>query len=167
MTRVTNLGRKRTHVEATFNYNEADLVDADAESSRVGATDQSAAVVTDTEGVEIIGDGSGADGQPPKKKRKRGPRKKAGAKVAAGAGHDGGGGGGGGSGGGEKGEGEGKNSSDSLVQRGKKKKAKPRTPLGSPLLATSPHSPEFIPAPFRTQRSFGRATSKANSRAKH
>jgi len=49
MTRITNLGRKRTHVEATFNYHEADL------GSDAGlvedAVDESVAVA-DIKGVE-------------------------------------------------------------------------------------------------------------------
>ena len=127
MTRVTNFCRKRTHVEATFNYNEADLEDSDAESSPGGEADQPSAVVTDSKGAETTGDGPGDDGQPPKKKRKRGPRKKAGTKVAAGVNENGEGG--------EKeevdGEGEGKKSNGSSEKRGKKGKGKLKSRQGS------------------------------------
>lgn len=130
MTRVTDFGRKRAHVEATFNYNEADLD-----------------VVTSTQGVEIAGDVPGADGQPPKKKRKRGPRKKAGTDVAAGAGDDGESG--------EKGEvegeGEGKNVNGG---GGKKRKAKSRTLQGSFLLIISLRSQKFIPTPPQNAKKF-------------
>jgi zinc finger CCHC domain-containing protein 9 len=86
MTRITNFGRKRTHVEATFNYNEADLEDSDADSSLENAAGESTAVTPNAEGVEPTEtpeDDRGVDDQPPKKKRKRGPRRKAGAKTAA------------------------------------------------------------------------------------
>ena len=85
MTRITNFGRKRTHVEATFNYNEADSEDSDAGCSLEDTAGQSAVAAVHVEGVEpteVPEDGRGVDGQPPKKKRKRGPRKKAGAKTA-------------------------------------------------------------------------------------
>jgi len=119
MTRITNLGRKRTHVEATFNYHEADL------GSDAGlvedAVDESVAVA-DIKGVETAEDGCGADGQPPKKKRKRGPRKKAGVKAANGTC---------GEGEGEEGvaneEGVGKDSKKSSEKKGKGGKAKSRT----------------------------------------
>jgi hypothetical protein len=123
MTRITNFGRKRTHVEATFNYSKADLEDSDAELLLGQAADESTTNVTDTKGAEITGDGHGADGQPPKKKRKRGPRKKARAKEVAGTGDNGEGG--------EKGEGDGKDSNGSSEQRVKKKKSKLRTLQGS------------------------------------
>ena len=95
MTRITNFGRKRTHVEATFNYNEAGSEDSDTDRSRGGAAGEPTEVVTvDAEGAEpteVPEGGRGVDGQPPKKKRKRGPRKKAGAKTATAAkGGDGG-----------------------------------------------------------------------------
>ena len=145
MTRITDFGRKRTHVEATFNYNEADPEDCDVRSSSVGvADDESATVVTGAEGVEITGDGPDADGRPPKKKRKRGPRKKARAKVEAGTDENGEGG--------EKGEGEVKGLSGGLDQKGsKKRKAKSRTIQGS----SSLHTPRstFQPRPDRKEAS--------------
>jgi hypothetical protein len=85
MTRITNFGRKRTHVEATFNYNEAGSEDSDADRSQGGAAGEPTVVAVDVEGAEpteVPEDCRGVDGQPPKKKRKRGPRKKAGAKTA-------------------------------------------------------------------------------------
>ena len=154
MTRITNFARKRTHVEATFNYNEADLEDSDAESIMGGAADESATAVANTEIVEIAEDGRGADGQPPKKKRKRGPRKKAGTKVTTGT-TDGGEGG-------EKGEGE--ESNDTSKKKGKKNKTKLRTIQGSPPLAASAHS-KFTQSSSRAQRSFRKTTAQANSRA--
>jgi hypothetical protein len=94
MTRITNFGRKRTHVEATFNYNEAGSEDSDTDRSQGGAVGEPTVVAVDAEGAEpteVPEDSRGADGQPPKKKRKRGPRKKAGAKTATAAeGGDGG-----------------------------------------------------------------------------
>ena len=89
MTRITNFGRKRTHVEATFNYNEADSDDSNAESPPGGAVDESAASAVNFEGVYIAQDDRSSNGQPPKKKRKRGPRKKAGVKAETGTANDG------------------------------------------------------------------------------
>jgi len=159
MTRVTNFGRKRTHVEATFDYNKADLEDSDAESLPEGSAGQSTAAATNAEGVETTEDNRGVNGQPPKKKRKRGPRKKAGTKVTTGT-ADGGEGG-------EKGEidGEGmeKKSNESSKQKGKKSKGKPRTLQGSPPLLTPTYS-KFTQAPSRAQRSFGKTTPQTSSR---
>ena len=127
MTRITNFGRKRTHVEATFNYNEADLEDSDAELSLGGAADESTAVVINAEGTETKEDGCDPSGQPPKKKRKRGPRKKAGTKLMTGTAN--------GSEGGEvDGEGVERKSNEASKQKGKKSKAKPNTLKGSPPL---------------------------------
>ncbi|KAF9793407.1 hypothetical protein BJ322DRAFT_1134429 [Thelephora terrestris] len=121
MTRITSLGRKRTHVEATFNYHEADP-DHDAGPSLEDAGDCSVAV-TNAKAVEVAEDGRGADGQPPKKKRKRGPRKKAGVKVANGTCGEG-------EEGGEKGdinhEGAGKNTKEPSQKNGGKNKGKSR-----------------------------------------
>ena len=132
MTRITNFGRKRTHVEATFDYNEADLKDPNAESSLGGSVDESPVAITNAEGIETTEDGHGADGQPPKRKRKRGPRKKAGTKVTTGT-ADGGEGG-------EKGEGDGegvgKKSNETSKQKGKRGKGKSRTLQGLPPLPT-------------------------------
>ena len=151
MTRITNLARKRTHVEATFNYNdEADSEDSDTESIMGRAADESTAV-PNAEIVEIAEDGRGADGQPPKKKRKRGPRKKAGTKVTTDGGE-----------GGEKGEGEKLN--DTSKKKGKKNKTKLRTIQGSSLLAASARS-KFAQSSSRAQRSFRKTTAQANSRA--
>ena len=128
MTRITNFGRKRTHVEATFDYNEAGLEDSDPESkSPGGSAGESTAVVANAEGVETTEDSRGVDGQPPKKKRKRGPRKKAGTKVTTGTA--------------DGGEGEvdrevaGKKSNETSKQKGKKSKGKLSTLQGSPPLA--------------------------------
>lgn len=135
MTRITNFGRKRTHVEATFNYNEAEPGDSDAVLPLGEATGGSVAVVKDTE-AEAIGDGHSADGQPPKKKRKRGPRRKAGAKVTTPTadGNDGG----------EKGEvdgeGAGAMSKKAPKPKGKKSKGGFKTLKGSPPLAVPTHS---------------------------
>ena len=115
-----NFGRKRTHVEATFDYNEAYLEDSDAESLLEGSAGQSTAAATNAGGVETTEDGRGVNGQPPKKKRKGGPRKKAGTKVTTGT-ADGGEGG-------EIGEidGEGVKSNETSKQKGKKSKGKSR-----------------------------------------
>ena len=85
MTRTTNFGRKRKYVEATFNYNEADSDDSNAESPPGGVVDESVASAVNFEGV----DDRGSSGQPLKKKRKRGPRKKAGVKAETGTADDG------------------------------------------------------------------------------
>lgn len=134
MTRITDLGRKRTHVEATFNYNEPDPEDSDAELSLGGAADGSTTVVMDTQ-VGTTGDGSGADGQPPKKKRKRGPRRKAGAKVTTATAD--------GDEGREKGEvdgeGAGTESKKAPKPKGKNSKGKFKTLKGSPPLQP-PHT---------------------------
>ena len=80
MTRITNFGRKRTHVEASFNYNQAELGDTDAESPQCGAGDKPDAI-TNEEDAGTAREGCGVDGEPPKKRRKRGPRKKVDAKA--------------------------------------------------------------------------------------
>lgn len=153
MTRITNFGRKRSHVEATFSYNEAGLEDPD----EGGPAGESA--VTNTEGIEATEDGRGANEQPPKKKRKRGPRKKAGTKVAIGT-ADGGEGG-------EEGEVDGdgveKRSNEAPKQKGNKNKGKSRALQGSPP-STTPAYPEFTLTPSRAQRSFGKTASQASSR---
>jgi len=127
MTRITNFGRKRSHVEATFNYNEAELEDPDEGPSLGSPAGESTAAATNIEGVETTEDGRGANGQPPKKKRKRGPRKKAGTKVAIGT-TDGGEGG-------EEGEvnGDGveKKSNSAPKQKGKKSEGKFKALQGS------------------------------------
>ena len=132
MTRITNVGRKRTHVEATFNYSKGASEDPDTEPTLGETAGEPATVVANTEGMETTKDSRGADGQPPKKKRKRGPRKKAGAKVAAGS-ADGGEGE-------EKGEvdGEetGKKPHEASKKKGGKNKGKFRTLQGSVPLAT-------------------------------
>ena len=133
MTRITNLGRKRTHVEATFNYNEADLEDSDAELSPEAAADESTIAVTNAESIETTEDRYGTDGQPPKKKRRRGPRRKAGAKATAGTAD----GGDGGEKGGVDGEGAERESNETSKQKGKKTKAKQSTLKGSSPLVTS------------------------------
>jgi len=121
MTRVTNVGRKRTHVEATFDYNDVDLEDPDADTLAGGVADESTAAIANDETNED----RSADGPPPKKKRKRGPRKKAGAKATTG----------GADGGEERGEvdGEGveRKSSEVSDKKGKKRNAKIRTVRGS------------------------------------
>ena len=82
VTRVTNLGRKQKHVEATFNYHEIGLEDSDAESLLESAIDGSTAV-TNSKGANFEEDGLDTDGQPPKKRR-RGTRKKADGKATTG-----------------------------------------------------------------------------------
>ena len=158
MTRITNLGRKRTHVEATFDYNEIDLEDPDAGPPAGGATDEPTADVANAEGGETINEGRSIDGPPPKKKRKRGPRKKAGVKVITGSAD----------GGEDKGEvdGEGaeKKSSETPNKKGKGGKAKMRTIRGPPPIAVS-RCFNFIQTPYRAQRSLGKTPSQANSRA--
>jgi len=128
MTRITSFGRKRSHVEATFNYNEAGLEDPDEESSLGGPAGESTAAVTSAEGIETTEDGRGANGQPPKKKRKRGPRKKAGTKVAIGTAD----GGEGGEEGEVDGDGVGKKSDETPKQKGQRAKGKLRALQGSP-----------------------------------
>lgn len=136
MTRITNVGRKRSYVEATFNYNEAGLEVPDEEPLLGGSAGESTAAVTNTEGIETTEDGRGVNGQPPKKKRKRGPRKKAGTKVAIGI-ADGGEGG-------EEGEVDGdgveKKSNETLKQKGNKNKGKSRALQGSPPPTTPSHT---------------------------
>ena len=127
MTRITNFGRKRTHVEATFSHNETDLEGPDAESQQGEAADKSTVAVTNIEGVDTTEDGRDSNGQPPKKKRKRGPRKKAGAKVTTGI-IDGGESGEGGAVDGEGGE---KKSNGTPSKKGKKGKVKSRNLQGS------------------------------------
>ena len=150
MTRITNLGRKRTHVEATFNYHEADL-DSDAGPLAGDAADESVAVAN-IKGVETAEDDRGADGQPPKKKRKRGPRKKAGVKAANGTCGEGRGG--------EKGdaneEGAGKNSKKSSEKKGKKGKDKSRTLQGSSTFSTCTFSRKFIRIILQTAKKLQR-----------
>ena len=145
MTRITNFGRKRTHVKATFNYNEPDLEGCDAGLSLGVAADGCATAVMDTE-VGTTGEDRGADGQPPKKKRKRGPRKKAGAKVTVATGD--------GDEGGEKGEVDGEGarteSKKAPKPKGKKSKGKFKTLKGS-----SPLRPSHIqsyPIPLQSAR---------------
>lgn len=157
MTRVTNFGRKRTHVEATFNYNDPGLQESDAEPPALeGAADEPSATVTTTADTRT------ADGQPVKKKRKRGPRKKAATEAAAGA-RDGGGGK---DQEGEDVEREGKNSIGNPGRKGKNKRAKSRTIQGSCPLTTHSTSQKFISTPSRTQRSLRNATSEEKSRSK-
>ena len=72
MTRITNFGRKRTHVEAISDCNKAYLEDFDAESL---LEDSATAAVTNAEGTETAEDGRGVNEQPPKEKRKRGTEK--------------------------------------------------------------------------------------------
>ena len=131
MTRITNVGRKRTHVEATFNYNEVDLEDPDADPSAGGVADGSTAAIPNFED-ETTNEGRGADGPPLKKKRKRGPRKKAGAKATTGSAD----------GGEERGEvdGEGaeRKSTEASDKKGKKRKARTLTVRGSSLIPISP-----------------------------
>jgi len=155
MTRITNVGRKRTHVEATFNYNEADFGDSDADPS-VGVADESKATIADAEGADTTKEDRDVDEQPPKKKRKRGPRKKAGAKVTTGS-ADGGEGE-------ERGEGAEKKLNDAPNKKGKKRKGNMRTIQGPSPLAISGCS-NFTQTPTRTQRSLGKTTPQANSRA--
>ena len=138
MTRITNFGRKRAHVEATFNYNEADFEGHDTESSLGGAADGSTTVIANAEGV---------DAQPPKKKRKRGPRKKAGTKVTTETAD-----------GGTSGEtevvdveGVGKRSGGASSRMGKKNKGKSRTLRGSSLFAISACS-KFTRTPLQSAR---------------
>jgi len=157
MTRITNFGRKRTHVEATFNYNEADSEDSNTESSLEGAAGEFTAVVTNAGGIDTTGDGRDVDGQPPKKKRKRGPRKKAGAKVMTGTTD-------GGEGGELDGEGVEEKSIETSKPKGKKSKAKLRSLKGSPPLVTFSYL-NFTQTPSRTQRSLGKTTPQANNRA--
>ena len=135
MTRITNFGRKRTHVEATFNYNEDKPEDSDAALPLGETAVGSVAAVMDTE-VETTGDGHGADGQPPKKKRKRGPRRKAGAKVTTTTadGNDGG------ERGEVDGEGAGTDSKKAPKPKGKKSKGGFKTLKGSPPLTAPAYS---------------------------
>ena len=151
MTRITNFGRKRTHVEATFNYLEADL-DSGAGPSVGDAADQSI-VVANIKGVETAGDERGADEQPPKKKRKRGPRKKAGVKAANGtSGEDEGGGKG------DASEEEaGTNSKETSEKKGKRSKAKSRTLQGSSTLSTCTFSRKFIQITLQTAKKLRRS----------
>jgi len=134
MTRITNLGRKRTHVEATFSYNEVDLGNSDPDSSVGGVAYESTAAIANAEGGETTIEDRGADGPPPKKRRKRGPRKKAGAKATTGSGD----------GGEERGEvdeeGAERKSSEASDKKGKKRKGKIRTVRGPFLTAISPCS---------------------------
>lgn len=150
MTRITNLGRKRTHVEATFNYHEADL-DPDAGPLVGDAADQSVAGAN-VKGVETAEDDRGADGQPPKKKRKRGPRKKAGVKAANGTCGEGEGG--------EKGDADekeaGKNSKKSSEKNSKRGKAKSRTLQGSSTISTSTFSRKLIRIILQTAKKLQR-----------
>lgn len=67
MTRVTNLGRKRSFVEASFNYNEDQLPDEPTPQPALEP-----------------GTPTGEEEKPPKKKRKRGKRPKSGDKAAVG-----------------------------------------------------------------------------------
>ena len=145
MTRVTNLGRKRTHVEATFNYNEADLGDSDVVSSVVRDIGESSTAPANTEGTEAAEDGHGADGQPPKKKRKRGPRKNAATKAAAriADGDEGGG------------EGAERKLKETPNKSGKKGKGKSRT-LQGPFYLSNPHMFPVHGFPDRREASDGR-----------
>ena len=155
MTRITNFGRKRTHVEATFSYNEGDLEDPDVEPSLEVSDDKPVTAVTNSEGVETTEDGRGVDGQPPKKKRKRGPRKKAGAKVTTEA-----------TDGGERGEKEAlEGEGAERNSKGKRGKAKSRSLQGPSPLTTSACF-KFTRAPSRTQRNFRKTAPQASSRAK-
>jgi hypothetical protein len=160
MTRITNFGRKRTHIEATFNYNKAGLEDSDAESAPRGSAGEFTAAATNAEGVENTEDSRDLNGQPPKKKRKRGPRKKAGTKVTTGTAD----GGESGERGEVGGEGTGNKSNETSRQKAKKGKGKLGTLQGSPPLATPAHS-KFTRTPSRTQRSFRKTAPQANSRA--
>ena len=130
MTRVTNFGRKRTHVEATFNYNE----DPDVDLSLEGSAD---IAVTNAEKVETAEEGCGASGQPPKKKRKRGPRKKAGAKATTSTVE-----------GGKNGEGTEKKSNETSNKMGRKSKMKSRTLQGVPPLQPVAHAPDSLELPL-------------------
>ena len=152
MTRITNLGRKRTHVEATFNYNESDSDDPHVGSSLGTVAEVSTVVVTNVEGAETAEDG-GTGEQPPKKKRKRGPRKKAGTKTTTSTAE----------------EGEGKEGTDKKADRVSNKKSKKSTAKSRTLQGSSPLEISactgFTQTPSRTQRGFGKTTSQTNSRA--
>jgi len=158
MTRITNVGRKRAHVEPTFDYNEVDLEDPSADPLTGGVTGETAADVANAQGGETTNEDRDADGSPPKKKRKRGPRKKAGAKATIGSAD----------GDEERGDADGEGaenkSNEASDSKGKKRKAKMRTVRGPSPVAIPPCS-NFTNTPSRTQRSLGKTTPQANSRA--